>query len=246
MAIRFGTRAIEARIERDLAEHFQKSKHYFFNLLCLAGFVLIIGLFAVVQNHNSIHTNYYYYDLARYQGQVDQSVLNTYAQVKGDSAVKIWEQYKKTIRSSTLPVADQNYLLVQQALILKLPKSEETAKLSHFFEHEVKMADLNYMKVDHNILNKFVYYYSPYYGTESNKFVKIELRIDQNSASEIFRENSVQRFVNTSLGLIEQFNQIKLPVINVGILFVCLFAFIFAIIYGVFKNLMGVYDILND
>lgn len=239
-------RAEQSHIRKRLEDHFIQSKKYFFNLLCLSLFFLLIGLCAVVQNHRNIHTDYHYYDLDRYQGLADHSVLNAYATVKGDSAVKVWEQYKHTIRSSTLPVADQNYLLIQQALILKLPHSEDTAKLSHYFEYELSLGDLNYMKFDHNILNKYIYYYSPYYGTERKKFIKIELHMDEEAASEVFKENSIQRFVSTGVGLANQFNQIKLPLLNIGILAAGGFLFIFAIVYGVFNNVMRVYSILND
>lgn len=240
------SRMSEARIREELDEHFSKSKQYFINVFSLVGFVLLIAVCAIIQNHRNLHANYHYYDFGRYEGMVEHSVLDAYATVKGEKAIPTWTQYQETIQSSTLPVVDQNYLLAQQALILDLPKSEETAKLSNYFEHEVSLADLNYIKADHNILNKYVYNYSPFYGTERQKFVKIELRIDNETASEIFKENSVQRFMSTALGLVKQFNEITLPIINVGIVYVGVFAFIFAIVYGVLNNLMRVYDILND
>lgn len=240
------SRMNEARIKEELDEHFSKSKHYFINVFSLLGFVLLIALCAIAQNHRNLHNDYHYYDLGRYEGMVGNSVLDIYATEKGDKGVPKWQQYKKNLRSSSLPLIDQNYLLAQQALILDIPKSEDTAKLSKYFEQEATLKDLNYIKVDHNILNKYVYNYSPLYGTERQKFVKVELRIDNKTASEIFKENSVQRFVGTGLGLIKQFNEIKLPIINIGILYIGVFAFIFSIIYGVFSNLMRVYEILND
>lgn len=239
MRDRLTQRVLEQYRNEDLNEHYENSRKYFINLFTLALFIGFIALFIAVQNHYSTYLNYAKYDLARYDNMVDESVTGEYESVKGEAALPKWEQYKKTVRTSALPVADQNYILAQKALLLKLPESEELKKLSSYFEYDVKTEDLDYVNVDHNVLNRFIFSYSPYNGTDRKMFVKLQAVLLDGMATKIVRENYVNLFLYNTSVLLDQYNRPVHRLLPIGVIYLMMFGFCFAVIYGVCGNLVA-------
>lgn len=239
---RLTQRVLEQYRNEDLNEHYEKSRKYFINIFTLALFVGFIALFIAVQNHYSIYLNYAKYDLARYENMVDESVTGEYESVKGEAALPKWEQYKKIVRTSALPIADQNYILAQKALLLDLPENEELNKLSSYFEYEVKTDDLDYVNVDHNVLNRFVFHYSPYNGTDKKMFVKLQAELFDKMATKIVRENYVNLFLYNTSVLLDQYNKPVHRFLPFGVIYLIMFGFCFAVFYGVCNNLAARYE----
>lgn len=242
MRDRLTQRVLEQYRNEDLNEHYNSSRKYFINILTLALFIGFIALFIAVENHYSIYLNYAKYDLARYDNMVDESVTSEYETVKREAALPKWEQYKKTVRTSALPIADQNYILAQKALLLDLPENEELNKLSSYFEYEVKTDDLDYVNVDHNVLNRFVFHYSPYNGTDKKMFVKLQAELFDKMATKIVRENYVKLFIYNTSVLLDRYNKPIHRYLPVGVIYLIVFGFCFAMIYGVFNNLLARYE----
>lgn len=242
MRDRLTQRVLEQYRNKELHEHYENSRKYFINIFSLALFIAVIGLFVAVENHYSMYLNYAKYDLARYENMVDESVTGEYESVKGEAALPKWDQYSKIIKTSTLPETDRNYILAQKALLLNLPASEELNQLSAYFEYGVKTADLDYVEVDHNILNRFIFKYSPYKGTERKMFVKLQAELFGEMSSTIIRENYTNLFLyNTSL-LFDKFNKPLTRFSSIGLMHLMVFGFAFAVIYGVFNNLLARYE----
>lgn len=242
MRDRLTQRVLEQYRNEDLNEHYEHSRKYFTNIFSLALFIGFIALFVVVQNHYSMYFNYAKYDLMRYDNMVDESITNEYESVRGEAALPLWERYKKTIRTSALPETDQNYILAQKALLLNLPKSEELEKLSVYFEYQVKTEDLDYVNTDHNILNRFIFTYSPYTGTDRKMFVKLQAELYDQWATKIVRENYANLFLYNASMLLDQYNRPIHKFAPVGLINLILFGFVFSLIYGVIMNLAARYE----
>lgn len=242
MRDRLTQRVLEQYRNEDLNEHYDYSYKYFINILTLALFIGFIALFVALQNHYTMYINYAKYDLARYENMIDATVINEYETVKGQAALPKWEQYKKTVQTSALPKADQNYILAQKALLLDLPESDELKRLSSYFEYDVKTEDLDYVNVDHNVLNRFIFYYSPYNGTDRKMFVKLQAELFDKMATKIIRENYVNLFLYNSSVLLDRYNKPIHRFLPTGMISLILFGFGFAVIYGVMMNLVARYE----
>lgn len=242
MRDRLTQRVLDQYRNEDLNEHYENSRKYFCNILIFGLFIGFIALFVLVENHYSIYVNYAKYDLTRYDNMVDESVISEYESVKGEAALSKWKQYKEIVMTSALPEADQNYILAQKALLLDLPENEELRKMSHYFEYEVKTEDLDYVNIDHNIINRYIFTYSPYNGTDRKMFVKLQAELFDKMASKIVRENYANLFLYNASLFLDKHNKPIHKFVPVGLVSIILYGFCFALIYGVIMNLSARYE----
>ncbi|HFG7030407.1 TPA: hypothetical protein ACGIK9_002892 [Acinetobacter baumannii] len=242
---RLTSRILASYKQDDLEEHYSNSRKYFINLLCLAAFCVAIWFCAVAQRHVTEYLMYNVYDLDRYKSEsIPTQVIDQTELLKGKAALPVWLNYQKKLEKSDLPLFEQNYILAQKAILMDLPKVSAVEEISNYFEYKVSLDDVEYVHMNHGILNRFIYEFSPNYGNQRQMFVQLSAEYEGMVAKKIVRDN----YINTSIyNAIKTTDEMNKPLVGpFGLVHIVIFGFIFAAIYGVFNNVMARYDAFTE